>query len=94
MQEAFPEVFELSEPTPDGPAIGLEGRLNGMAPASRIVAGSLVPNLSGVQWAERLSAWQAEQALNCDLAALVRRTYRLLTDQPSPASPPHDMPSR
>lgn len=94
VQEAFPEVYELSEPSPDGPAVGLGGGLAVLADGSRIVVGSLAPRLSGAQWAERLAAWQAKRPLDCDLAALVSRKYCLLTDTPSPASPPHDLPSK
>lgn len=94
VQEVFPEVYELSEPAPAEPAIALGGGLAVLADGSRIVVGSLGPRLSGTQWAARLAAWQARQPLDCDLAALVRRQARLLTDTPSPASPPHDLPSR
>lgn len=94
VQEAFPEVYELSEPAPNAPTVGLGEGLAVLADGSRIVVGSLAPRLSSAQWAERLAVWQASQPLDCDLAALVKRTYRLLTDRPSPASPPHDLPSR
>lgn len=91
VQEVFPEVYELAEPSPDLPAVVLGGGLAVLADGSRIVVGSLAPRLSGAQWGERLAAWQARQPLDCDLAALVRRKYRLLTETPLPASAPHDL---
>jgi len=94
VQEAFPETYELSEPAPDEPAVGLGGGLAVLADGSRIVVGSLAPRLAGAQWAERLATWQAKQPLDCDLAALVRRKFHLLTDRPSSTSPPHDLPAR
>lgn len=92
VQEVFPEVYELAEPASDAAAVGLGGGLAVLADGSRIVVGSLAPRLSGAQWAGRLEAWQARQPPGDDLAALVRRGFRLLTDRPSPASPPHDRP--
>lgn len=93
IQEVFPETYVLAEHVP-GQAGPAGAALAEAAGGSRIVVGSLGPRLDAASWAAAAVALQQRRQLDLDLAALVREQYHLLSEEPAPAPPPHDPPTR
>jgi spermidine synthase len=92
IQEVFPETYVLAEHLPG--QTGTTGTDQAEAAGGcRIVVGSLGPRLGAAPWAAAAATLQQRRGLDLDLAALVREQYHLISEEPAPATPPHDPPT-